>query len=186
MSFSMPEYDTVDPDQPNIPSEGWHDATAIAFQPDESSGGDDMMVVTYRIDNGDDKGLEIRDWFVFGLSSMIGERQLKKMCECADFAWEQADTLPAFVAQFPEFELRIGLKVEWGYSIKRGGQYEDISEERYQELKEQGENPNINTNIEGYRAPESPSELGTSTSTASTGDGAPAEETFEPDGDVPF
>lgn len=183
MSFQMPKYDTVDPDQPNIPSEGWHDATAIAFQPDESSGGDDMMVVTYRIDNGDDKGLEIRDWFVFGLSSMIGERQLKKMCECADFAWEQADTLPAFVAQFPEFELRVGLKVEWGYSIKKGGQYEDISEERYQELKEQGENPNINTNIEGYRAPESPSELGTSTS---TGDGAPAEETFEPDGDVPF
>ena len=185
MSFNIPDYDTVDPDSPNIPSEGWHDATAISFQPDESSGGDPMMVVTYRIDNGEDKGLEIRDWFVFGLSSMIGERQLKKMCECADFAWEKKNTLPSFVAQFPEFELRVGLRVEWGYSIKRDGQYEDISEERYQELKDQDEDPNINTNIEGYRAAAEPSQL-------TSGDGAPTadgDENFEPvaeDEETPF
>lgn len=183
-SFNIPDYNEVDPDQPNIPSEGWHDATAVAFQPDESSNGDDMMVVTFRIDNGEDKGLEIRDWFVFGLSSMIGERQLKKVCQCAEFEWEQKETLPAFVAQFPEFELRVGLKIEWGYSIKRDGQYEDISKERYQELKDAGEDPNINTNIEGYRAAAEPSQLG-----GPSGDGAPAgDETFEPeeDGEIPF
>jgi len=184
MSFNVPSYDSVDPDQPNIPSEGWHDATATSFQPDESSNGDDMMIVTYRIDNGEDKGLEIRDWFVFGLQSMIGERQLKKMCQCAEFEWEQADTLPAFVAQFPEFELRVGLKIKWGYSIKKNGQYEDISEERYQQLKEEGEDPNINTNIEGYRAAKSPSQLEAG---APGGDGAAGETTFEDDGgEVPF
>lgn len=177
--FQAPAYEDVDPDAPNIPSEGWHDATAISFQPDESKAEDPMMVVTYRIDNGEDKGLEIRDWFVFGRSSMIGERQLKKMCQCADFPWEQKPTLPAFVAQFPEHKLRVGLKVEWGYSIKNGEQYEDISEARYEELKEQGEDPNINTNIEDYRAPAEPSQL-------TSGDGAPANETFEEDDEIPF
>lgn len=177
--FQAPAYDDIDPDQPNIPSEGWHDATAISFQPSESSKEDPMMEVEYRIDNGEDKGLQIRDWFVFGRSSMIGERQLKKMCECADFRWEQKGNLPAFVAQFPEHELRVGLKVSWGYSIKKGDQWHNVSEEEYQDFD--GEK-NVNTNIEDYRAPAQPSEL-------TGGDGAPTDETFEPmgeDEEIPF
>lgn len=180
-SFSVPEYDTVKTDEPNIPSEGWHDATATAFMPEESRNGSDMMKVTWRVDNGEDKGLSLDDYFVFGLSSMIGERQLKEVCQAAGYEWETKDTLPGFVAQFPEHELRVGLKVEWSYSIEQNDQWENVPQERYEEHDGR---KNINTDIVGYRAASEPSEL---SGGPTAGDGAPADdETFEPDDEMPF
>ena len=89
--FFVPDYDSVDAEC-NVCPPGRHDCTATRIYADTSkTSGRPMMVIEWTVDGGPGAGHKLVDYITFGLSGMIGEAKLKRICEwlCSRDAPEQ-------------------------------------------------------------------------------------------------
>jgi hypothetical protein len=127
--------------------EGEHEAVATIFEAKQSRSGRDMMVINFVVDHGPAAGHNLVEYVTFGLQGQMGERKLKAFCDAAGFTWRQKPSLEEFAAHFPKKQLRATLHVSHRYSLKKNGQYVDVSHEQYEDYD--GEK-SIMAQINGY------------------------------------
>lgn len=131
-NFFIPEFDAVDAEGRNLCEPGRRDCTATKIRGETSKkSGRPMMVVEWTVDNGGSAGHTITEYITFGLSGLIGEAKLKRICSAAKRRWERRPNLSEFISQFPEGQLRASVLVEHQFSIERGGGWENVGEETF-------------------------------------------------------
>lgn len=141
MSVSMPSYDNTPEMRSGVPEEGWHHSTLKTMKYRESKAGNPMLVGTFGIDVGEDKGADVTEYFVMGLESGFGESKLKSFAVNArspehreGFKWGQQPTWDAFADQFNTTPaLRVQIRLEHDYSIETDRGWKDgVSKEDFE------------------------------------------------------
>lgn len=132
--FSIPDYDSVDPNSGVMPPEDWVDVCLTNREAKESKKGSPMMVCEFTIDNGGFSGIKLSEYIVFGMQGGFGEAKLKKILEAhGGFPWKAKPTLEEFVAQFPVNHIRVGALVQYDYQVKNDDdRWESVSKAKYE------------------------------------------------------
>jgi hypothetical protein len=147
------------------PSEGPHNASLKMMEYEVSSAGNDMLVATFTIDEGEFAGSDLTEYLVMGHSSGVGESQLKEFAENVStkahpdgFEWSQdVASWDEFAEQFvtsPPLRVTIKLAHEFSIETERGWK-NDVTEEKYEEHKDEGGKGRISADIFGYDKPTS-------------------------------
>lgn len=125
----------------NLPDKGWHDAEVIQIVPSESSRGNPMMQVEWQIDNGEYEGYDgLTQYHEFGADHGLGE---ERWCETIENApqvdgWEAAP-FSQFCEQFFDKTIRNGLRIDYRWVIKEGGDYNEVPKEKFEDYDGHGE-----------------------------------------------
>ena len=210
MGFNAPSFDDTKEFGASgpVPAEGHHDASLTEMVYDVSKKGNDMLVATFMIDNGDDYGAELTEYLVMGHDTGIGESKLKSIAVNArnaehpeGFEWSSdVSGWEEFAEQFMlDDPLRVGLDLEHELSAELDrGWKNDITEAQYEKFAEQGKKVRRSATIKDYELVEAKADMPASPNSTEppkkeddfsapefSGDGAPGDD-FEEDDGLPF
>jgi hypothetical protein len=133
---------------PDVPAEGWHNATLKAMGYDVSRSGNDMLQPEFVIDTGDDAGAHLWENYVMGHETGIGEGLLKAFAENArspehreGFMWSvDFPDYESFGKQFettPPLRVKVLVKHELSAETERGWKNR-ITQAQADRFEEQG------------------------------------------------
>jgi hypothetical protein len=116
----IPDYDSTSELSAGVPDLGHHDVSLTACELTESKAGNDMLVFTFVIDNGEALGIELKDYAALDLQSQFGEKKAKAIAAKARWRWpsglkSRKEWAESFIQDPP---LRLGVMIKHDLSIE--------------------------------------------------------------------
>jgi hypothetical protein len=139
MGYKAPVKADIRPLAGAICSKGWRSFSVGDAEATKSkTSGNDMMVLKYICDCGEDVGAEIIERVAFSDDNEFGDRKARTIADALDYDWdENAESFEAWVADWLQYPaLRLDILVSHEYTLKGGAEAKptyknDVSKEDF-------------------------------------------------------
>ncbi len=148
----VPKYEDVIAAKSGVCPEGRMDFSISGVELNRSSSGSKQIVMRFTVDNGENAGHRVTDYFTFSDAAMnLSFERLKAIAEAAAMPWgDDVEELEDLAKHFAQDGFRFSAETWHRHQIKVGGTYETVSAEELEEHKANKGEGNIRVNMNGY------------------------------------
>ena len=148
----VPKYDDVVAAKSGVCPEGRMDFSSSGVELKRSTAGAKQIVMRFTVDNGENSGHRVTDYFSFGETAMeLSFSRLKAIADAAGMPWgDEVEELEQLAKHFGQQGFRFSAETWHRHQVKSGGTYETVSKEELEAHKAEGGEGNTRVNMSGY------------------------------------